>query len=137
MESYATVNDLIPERFPRALTATETAQVGTMFEDASFLLSIHAPGLQAAIDGGDEQITYAAMLLTVAMVKRALIAQAAQVTASPMADQITEAWGPYSQSIKYKTDNGNLFLYDSELDWLLGLLRGDVAEAVSVRSPGF
>ena len=54
-----------------------------MLEDASFLLSIKVPGLQEAIDGGDEAITHAAMLLTVAMVKRSLLAQAAQQTGQP------------------------------------------------------
>jgi Phage protein Gp19/Gp15/Gp42 len=132
---YAIIDDLTA-RFPRALTAAETAAVPVMLEDASFLLSIKAEGLQEAIDGGDEAITYAAMLLTVAMVKRALLAQAAQQTGVPNVDQITQSFGPYASSVKYRSDNGNLFLYGSELDSLLGLLRGDTAEAVSIRSPG-
>jgi hypothetical protein len=135
MASYATVGDLT-SRFPRDLTGIEEGQVPTMLQDASFLLSVKAPGLQAAVDGGDEVITQAAMLLTVAMVKRALLAQAAQQAVNPAVDQVAEAWGPYSQSVKYRSDNGNLFLYGSELDYLLGLIRGDQAAAVSIRSPG-
>jgi hypothetical protein len=145
---YATIDDLTA-RFPRALTAAETAAVPVMLEDASFLLSVKAApfDLQAAVQGGAlpielpgsisvESIAYAAMLLTVAMVKRALLAQAAQQTGTPNVDQLTQAFGPYTSSVKYRSDNGNLFLYDSELESLLGLLRGDVAEAVSIRSPG-
>lgn len=134
--AYATVDDLTV-RFGRDLTSAEEEQAEVMLEDASFLLSVKAPGLQAAVDGGDETITQAAMLLTVSIVKRALSAQAAQQTVNPAADSVTEAWGPYSQSIKYRSNGTDLYLYDSELDYLLGLLRGDAAEAVSMRSPGF
>src|ERR1700752_329127 len=126
----------LTERFPRALTAAETAQAPIMLDDASFLLSIKAPGLQEALDGGDETITHAAMLTTVGMVSRALQARAAQQTFNPAIDQIGQTWGPYSQNIKYRSDNDNLFLYGSELDSLLRLLRGDASDAVSMRSPG-
>jgi hypothetical protein len=132
---YATLDDLAA-RFPRELTSAEQDQAEVLLADASFLLSVQAPGLPAAIAGGDEAIVTAAMLLTVTMVKRALLAQAAQQTVNPAADQITQAWGPYSQSIKYRSPGGNLYLYDSELEYLLALLRHDVAEAVSMRSPG-
>lgn len=135
MVSYATVDDLTA-RFPRDLTGVESDQVDTMLQDASFLLSVKAVGLQAAIDGGDQTIITAAMMLTVAMVKRALLAQAAQLDVNPAIDQMSEAWGTFSQSVKFRTDNCNLYLYDSELDYLLGLLRGSQAEAVSMRSPG-
>ena len=78
------------------------------------------------------------MLLTVAMVKRALLAQAAQQTiVNPAVSQISETWGPFGQVLKLREDAGNLFLYPSELESLLALLRGDLATAVSVRSPGF
>jgi Phage protein Gp19/Gp15/Gp42 len=132
---YATIDDLTA-RFPRALTAAETAAVPIMLEDASFLLSMKVPGLQEAIDGGDETITHEALLLTVAMVSRALVARAAQQTGVPNVDQISQAFGPYSSSIKYRSDNGNLQLYTSEFEDLMALLRGDAAAAVSMRSPG-
>lgn len=135
MTAYATLQELT-ERFPRALTVPEAAQAPTMLDDASFLLSVRAPGLQEAIDGGDETITHAAMLLTVAMVRRALLAQAASQTVNPGMDSLSQTFGPYSSSIKYRSDDGNLFLYGSELEYLLGLLRGDMSEAVSVRSRG-
>jgi len=136
--AYATLDDLlVPGRFPRDLTGSEINQVETMMDDASFLLSVRAPGLQAAIDSGNEVITHAAMLMVVAMVRRALLAQAAQQTVDPAVDQASEAWGPFSRSIKYRSDSGTVFLYDSELEYLLGLLRGDVSEAVSMRSKGF
>jgi Phage protein Gp19/Gp15/Gp42 len=136
--AYAELADLEkPGRFPRALTAAETAQAETMLEDASFLLSVQAgPGLDHAIEGGDEVITQAAMLLTVAMVRRALLAQAAQQTVHPGVDQISQTFGPYSSSVKYRSDDGSLWLYPSELNYLLGLLSGSSAAAVSFRSPG-
>jgi hypothetical protein len=130
---YATTDDLAARY---ALTPAEQAQAEVMLDDASFLLSTKVPGLQEAIDAGDEAITHAAMLTTVAMVKRALQAQAAQQTNNPMVDQVSQAFGPYSQSVKYRTDDGSLYLYASELESLLGLLRGDVSAAVSMRSPG-
>jgi Phage protein Gp19/Gp15/Gp42 len=133
--AYATEEDLEP-RFPRALTAAEANQVEILLDDASFLLSIRVPGLDAAIEGGDEDITHAAMLTTVTMVRRSLLAQAAQQTVNPAIEQIGQTFGPYGQNIKYRSDSGNLWLYGSELEYLLGLLRGDVSEAVSMRSPG-
>jgi hypothetical protein len=137
MTPYATIDDLVPDRFPRALTATETAQVPTMMDDASFLLATKVPGLDAAIEGGDAVIAHAAMLQTVAMVKRALLAQAAQQTVDPAIESIAENWGPYGHNVKYRSDSGNLWLSTGEWDYLLGLLRGDVSQAVSMRSPGF
>jgi len=135
---YATIEDLTtPGRFPRALTAEETAAVPTMLEDASFLLSIKVPDLQAAIDNGDEEVIHAAMLLVVTMVKRSLLAQEAQQTVSVGTEQVSQTFGPYSTSVKYSSDSGNLWLRDNELESLLALLRGDTAIAVSYRSPGF
>lgn len=136
MDPYATIDDLVPERFPRALTPAETAQVPTMMADASFLLATKVPGLDAAIQGGNTVLEHAAMLTTVAMVKRSLLAQAAQRTVDPAVDQVSEAWGPYSQSIKYRSDSGNLWITNGDWDYLFGLLRGDMTQAVSMRSPG-
>jgi hypothetical protein len=135
---YADIGDLTaPGRFPRALTSAETAAAPTMLEDASFWLSVWVPGLAEAVEGGDAVLTEAAMLTTVAMVRRSLLATAAQQTASPGVDQISQQFGPYSSTVKYRSDDGNLWLYTRELDTLLGLLRGDTAAAVSMRSPGF
>lgn len=133
--AFATIDDLTA-RFPRALTAAEAEQAETLLKDASFLLSIEAPGVVAAVDGDDEEIAYAAKLLTVAMVKRALLAQAAQQTINPAVEQISQAYGPYSSSVRYRSGGANLYLYDDELEYLLALLRGDNATAVSMRSPG-
>lgn len=133
--AYATTAEL-QARFPRTLTAAELAQAETMLEDASFLLATKVPGLQEAVDD-DAVIAQAAMLLTVAMVRRALLAQAAQQTVNPMVEQVAQGFGPYSSSIRYRTTGGDLWLYPNELEYLLGLLRGDNATAVSMRSPGF
>ena len=107
-----------------------------MMDDASFLLATKVPGLDAAVEGGNVVIEHAAMLVTVAMVKRSLLAQAAQRTIDPAVDQVSEAWGPYSQSVKYKSDSGNLWITNGDWDYLFGLLRGDMSQAVSMRSAG-
>lgn len=132
---YATIDDLTA-RFGRPLTPAEQAQAEVMLDDASFLLSLKAPGLDAAVDSGDVVITNAAMLAVVAMTKRALLAQAAQQTNQPNVEQVSQAFGPYSSSVKYRTEDGNLFLYASELEAVLAILRGDNAAAVSMRAPG-
>ena len=136
MIPYATIDDLVPDRFPRALTATETAQVPTMMDDASFLLATNVPGLDAAIEGGNAVVEHAAMLTVVTMVKRSLLAQEANQTTNPTVDQVSEAWGPYSQSVKYRSDSGNLWVTGKEWDWLMGLVGGNTSAAVSMRSPG-
>lgn len=136
MIPYATLEDL-QERFPRALTAAETTLAETMLEDASFLLASRMPGLQEAIDGGDLVVEHAAMLATANMVKRALLALAAQQTSQPGVDQVSQQFGPYSSTIKFRNDSGDLYLYASEWEYLLSLLRDNPAVAVSMRSPGF
>ena len=107
-----------------------------MMNDASFLLATKVPGLDAAIEGGNAAIEHAAMLTVVTMVKRSLLAQEANQTTNPGVDQVSEAWGPYSQSVKYRSDDGNLWLRNSEWDWLVGLVGGDTSAAVSIRSRG-
>ena len=134
--AYATIDDLTA-RFPRALTSAEATAAEILLEDASFLLSIRAPGVATAVDGGDEAITHAAMLLTVAMVKRYLLAASAQQTGDPSVSQVSQTFGPYQSSVQYKSDSGNLWLRDDELEYLLALLRGENLSAVSMRSPGF
>ena len=108
-----------------------------MLDDASFLLATNVPGLDAAIEGGNAMVEHAAMLTVVTMVRRSLLAQEAQQTANPMVDQVSEAWGPYSQSVKYRSDSGNVWLSGKEWDYLSGLVSGNVSAAVSIRSPGF
>ena len=124
--AFANVDDLAA-RFPRALTPAEEEQAEILLEDASFLLSIEAPDVVAAVDGGDENVTYAAMLLVVAMVKRALQAQAAQQTITPGVEQVSETWGPYSQSVRFKSRWRQSVAVPSEIEYLLALLRGDNA----------
>ena len=135
MAAFATLQDL-SDRLLRALTGAEADLAQVMLEDASFLLRMAVPGLEQAVED-DADIAYAAMYLTVTMVKRGLSAIAMQTAGSPAVDQVSQTFGPYSQSIKYRSDDGNLWLYNRELEGLLGMLRGDVAEAVSLRSPGF
>jgi hypothetical protein len=125
---YATTDDLVARW--RALMSDETSKAETLLEDASFWLDQWAPGLS---DTTDADALTAAKLLVVAMVRRALIAQAADL---PGVQSVSEGWGSYNQAITYRNPEGNLYLYGSELDTLLGILRGNVSAAVSLRSPG-
>jgi hypothetical protein len=129
---YAALVDL-EARFPRALTTVETETAPTLLADASFWLGVWVPGLQEAIDGGNEPAVEAAKLLVVAMVKRALLSQ---IPDNPGVQSTTESWGPYNKAVTYRNPEGNLFLYDRELEDITGLLRSTRAEAVSMRSPG-
>ena len=134
--AFATVDDLAV-RFPRALTSAEEEAAEVMLDDASFLLSIEVPGLSAAVDGGNEDVTEAALLFTVAAVKRTMLAQAAQAAVNPALDQVAQTFGPYSSSIKYKNNGGNLYWYPNEIEALIALLGGESRQAISIRSPGF
>jgi hypothetical protein len=126
---YAELDDLT-DRFPRDLTSTEEDRAETLLADASFWLGVWVPGLA---DTTDETVLEAAKLLVVAMARRSLIAQAQEL---PGVQSTAESWGSYNQSVTYRNPEGNLYLYGTELDNLLGLLRGNRAAAVSMRSPG-
>lgn len=126
MPTYAVIGDLTA-RFPRALSPAETARAETLLDDSSFWLSVWAPGLDASISGGDPDTTQAAMLLVVAMVRRALLDPGTESRQS-------ETAGLYT--VRYRNPEGNLFVYGRELDSILTLLTGDRAQAVSMRSPG-
>lgn len=129
MTVYATTADL--EARWRELTDAETTKAETLLEDASFWLDQWAPGLSDAAP--DSDAARAAMLLVVAMVRRSFIAQAQDV---PGVQSMSESWGSYNQAVTYRNPEGNLYLYGTELEGLLGILRGSNAQAVSLRSPG-
>lgn len=122
--SYAELGDL-EDRFPRALTDQELSQAETLLNDASFWLGVWVPGLGDVV--ADEPFATAAKLLVVAMVRRALLTPGTEGAES-------ESAGVYS--VKYRNPEGNLFLYSRELDNIASLLRGNRADAVSMRSPG-
>lgn len=125
MTVYATIDDLT-DRFPRDLTDAET--VPTLLSDASLWLSVWVPGLDVAVTGGDPVLTEAAKLLVVAMVRRNLLQPQVE-------DNVTSVvTGPFQ--VVYRAPDGNLYLYDRELNDITGLLRSSRADAVSMRSPG-
>jgi hypothetical protein len=119
----------LQERFPRDLTDAEETRAPILLGDASFWLGVWVPGLAVAVET-DDQVAEAAKLLVVAMVKRALLSQ---IPENPGVQSITNGAGPYNQSVTYRNPEGNLYLYGSELDSVMILLR---PTAVSVRSPG-
>ncbi|OBK92379.1 hypothetical protein A5646_03500 [Mycobacterium sp. 1245499.0] len=128
MTAYATLADL-EARYTGQIDPT-TAE--TLLDDASFWLGVWVPGLDAAVTTSSDVAT-AAKLLVVAMVKRALAAQAVDV---PGVQSITNSGGPFNQSITYRNPEGNLYLYANELESITSLLRSTRAAAVSMRSPG-
>lgn len=119
--AYATLTDLT-DRYTGATTGAEV-----LLDDASFWLKVWVPGLDDAIPD-NEDVTTAAMLLVVAMVKRALTAPAADL---PYESAVA---GPFT--VRYRNPDGNLFLYARELEAITSLLRSSQAEAVSMRSTG-
>lgn len=123
--------DFVP-RFPRELTDTEADRAALLLQDASFWLNVWVPGLEAAIDTGNEQVAMAAKLLVVAMVRRAILA--------PSLDDGVQSQnlvaGAFQHNIVYRNPDGNLYLYAKELAALEGLLRDNPADAVSMMSPG-
>jgi hypothetical protein len=125
---YATTDDLAARW--RELTGAETDKAETLLVDASFWLDQWAPGLSGT---DNEAALTAAKLLVVAIVRRALIAQTAEL---PGVQSTAESWGSYNQSVTYRNPEGNLYLYGTELEGLLGILRGSNTAAVSLRSPG-
>lgn len=129
--AYADIDDLTA-RFSRDLTAAESDRAEILLEDASFQLSVRAPGLQEAIDGGDEQVATAAKLTVVAMVRRVLLAPA--VDDGVQSQNLVT--GPFQQQIVYRSPDSNLYLYQAELDTILGLLRANPADAVSMMQFG-
>jgi hypothetical protein len=74
-----------------------------------------------------------AKLVVVDMVKRALLSA---VPDNPGVDTFNQVAGPFQQQITYRNPEGNLYLYDRELQDLLALLRPTTATAVSMMSPG-
>lgn len=130
MDPYAELADL-EERFPRDLTPDEETRAEVLLSDASFWLGVWVPGLA---ESTDEAVLMAAKLIVVEMVKRALIAQAADIPSG--AESISQTAGIYSENIRFRNPDGNLYLYARELEDLEGLLRGNRAQAVAYRSPG-
>lgn len=127
-DPYAELSDLT-DRFPRDLTSAEAERAPILLADASFWLGVWVPGLPAAVQS-DDQIREAAKLLVVAMAKRALLSQ---VPDNPGISSMTQAAGPYNQSVTYRNPEGNLYLYANELASIGSLL---APSAVSMRSPG-
>ena len=127
MTAYATLEDL-QARYTGQIDP-ETA--GTLLGDASFWLGVWVNGLDAAVTTNSDVAT-AAKLLVVAMVKRALQSQVADL---PGVQSITQAAGPYNQAITYRNPEGNLYLYGNELEAITSLISSP-QDAVSMRSPG-
>ncbi len=129
MPTYADIDaDFIP-RYPHTLTDAEKDRAELLLEDASFWLNVWVPGLDAAITGGDEQITTAAKLLVVAMVKRELLDPVPETSGLE-----SETIGPFTRT--YRGFEGQRYAYDQELAEMIDLLRPNRADAVAMRSPG-
>jgi hypothetical protein len=127
---YAELADL-QALFPRDLTEAEETRAEALLERASFWLGVWVPGLTDSTDG---VVLEAAKYVVVDMVIRSLMSTAA---ARPDgAESMSRSAGYFSESIKFRNPDGNLFLYARELEDLEGLLRGNRSTAVSYMSPG-
>lgn len=124
---YAELSDL-EERFPRELTSDEEGRAETLLGDASFWLGVWVPGLNEAIESGNDDAAVAAKLLVVAMVRRNLLVPQVEENVQSRTE------GPFTTV--YRNPDGNLYLYRSELEQITGLLLENRATAVSLRSPG-
>lgn len=131
MTTYAEPEDLTA-RFPRALTGPETTQLPILLEDASFWLGVWVPGLNDAV-ATNAQVAQAAKLTVVSMVKRSLLSSLPEI---PAAESMNEVAGPFQRQITFRNPEGNLFLYNRELESLLALLRPYKGDAVSMPAPG-
>lgn len=133
--AYAEVPDLVARWHP--LTTDEQAKAAILLGDASFWLRVwvrkSAGDIAPEIEAGREDIITAAKLLTVAMVKRAMLAEDGE---RPGVASVQETAGMYSEQVVYRNPDGNLYLYESELDSLVSLMREKPADAVSYTSPG-
>lgn len=129
---YADVEEDFAPRFPRELTEAETERAATLLEDASFWLGVWVPGLDKAIDAGNEKAATAAKLLAVAMVRRAMLAPAQDTGVA----NFSLGAGRYTGAVTYRNPEGNLYLYQRELDALLSIIRDNSADAFSMLSPG-
>lgn len=124
MPTYASLTDL-SERM--TVPAADAQRAVVLLGDASFWLSAWVPGIDQVITGGDTELTEAAKLLVVAMVKRALEAPGAENVQQ-------ETVGVFS--VRYRNPEGNLYVYGRELDTIMALMTADRAAAVSYRSLG-
>lgn len=131
MTTYAELDDLVT-RFPRELAGDEETRAETLLEDASFWLGVWVTGLDDRITAGDDQLSQAAKLLVVAMVRRTLLMPSLDEGVS----SITESVGPFQNVVAYRNPDGNLYLYSRELDAIRGLMRSSQSDAVSVTAPG-
>lgn len=128
---YANVEqDLVPRW--HELTVEESTKALTLLEDAAFWLDVWVPGLEAAVLAGGKA-AMAAKLLSVAMVKRAMIAES---TERPGVQSIQETGGIYNETITFRNPEGNLYLYEREHADLLTIVTGIPAGAASFTSPG-
>lgn len=131
MTAYAEPEDL-EERFPRELTDTEEGRLPTLLEDASFWLGVWVPGLDDAV-ATNTRVAQAAKLTVVSMVRRSLLST---VPDDPSVSSTNQVVGPFQYQVSYRNPEGNLFLYDRELETLMALLRPYRGDAVSMTAPG-
>lgn len=125
MPSYALVTDLNPRL--NGVTVPAGTNTQQALDDASFWLAAWVDGLDDAITNGDAELTEAAKLLVVAMVKRSFSDSGSETRQQ-------ETYGMFA--VRYRNPEGNLFLYGRELDSILALLQPNRATAVSMRSKG-
>lgn len=131
--AYAQVDPDLVKRW-RALSPDEVSKAEVLLDDAAFWLRVWVPGLGGAIAAApDSDAAKAAKLLSVAMVKRAMIAEDSEL---PGAQSVQETAGVFGETIVFRNPDGDLFLYARELSDILAVVTGAPQGAVSYTSPG-
>ncbi|MDJ0454411.1 Gp19/Gp15/Gp42 family protein [Gordonia amicalis] len=123
MSAYATPSDLAARW--RVLTGLEDSQAETLLSDAAVWLRVWFPDLDARIEAGDVDAQVAVML-SCAMVKRAMIASGHEGQSSGLA-----VMGPFTEQVVFRNPEGNLYITEQEKILLDGR-----SDAVSMECSG-
>ncbi|MBF6368422.1 hypothetical protein IU469_22250 [Nocardia puris] len=129
--AFATHGDLAARWRP--LSAAEQARATTLLGDAAWWLGVwfRPYGDLEALAAGDAELAEGLLILSCAMVKRAMTSGAIEGAQSTY-----QVMGPFTTQIAYKNPDGSLFIYESERDAILTLLGVNTSGAVSMTGLG-
>jgi len=123
MSAYATSTDLAVRW--RVLSNEEASQADILLGDAAVWLRVWFPDLDARIESGDVD-AQAAVMLSCAMVKRAMLASGHEGQSSGMS-----VMGPFTTQVAFRNPEGNLYITEQEKVLLDGR-----SDAVSMECTG-
>ena len=128
--AFATTENL--EARWRTLSDPETVRAATLLGDAAWWLGVwFKPHNLVALAAGDEELAEGLVILSCAMVKRAMTSGAVEGAQSTY-----QMMGPFTAQVAFKNPDGNLFVYEAERDAIFTLLGVNTSGAVSMTGPG-